>query len=101
HSGRPGGAHAYGIWHHGTADDAELGDQLAQLTAVFGGQGNFGGGQGGAGAELQVVAGEQGEGFALVGQGAEGFELVAALAVKDELGGEGAGAGVGDAAWLT
>ena len=47
HARRAGGAHADRVRGHAAADDAELGDELADFAAVFGWERDVAGGEGG------------------------------------------------------
>jgi hypothetical protein len=73
-----------------------LGDELAELAGVVGGEGNFSCAEGGAGGNPEGGAGDVEEAVAVCGGGGEGFELITAGAVKDERGTEGKGAVIGD-----
>ena len=85
HAGGPGGAHADGVGSHAAAHDAELGDELADLAAVLGRQRDVGGGQGGAGGEVEGVRAKSTRASRWAAREQSASSLPLRLAVGDEL----------------
>ena len=98
HAGGLGGAHADGVMGHVAADDAEGGDEFADLAAVLSREGDVGGGEGGAGADAEGRTGLGDEDIALRRGGAEGRDGAIGCGTEDDASADFEGATVADLA---